>query len=59
MLKFPKRTSTSSRLPADFDRSLILPEHYVDQASEEIAHTKIAAQQRATMGQLRRLTVLP
>jgi len=31
-------------VPADFDRSLILPEHYVDQASEEIPHTKIAAQ---------------
>ncbi len=41
-----------------FDRSLILPEHYSDLADEEIPHSKIAAQQRSTMGQLRRLTVL-
>lgn len=45
-------------VPADFDRSLILPEHYADLADEEIPQAKIAAQQRSTVGQLRRLTVL-
>jgi radical SAM superfamily enzyme YgiQ (UPF0313 family) len=42
-------------VPADFDRSLILPEHYADMADEEIPQAKIAAQQRSTVGQLRRL----
>jgi hypothetical protein len=41
-----------------FDRSLILPEHYIDMADENIPQVKIAAQQRATVSQLRRLTVL-
>ena len=41
-----------------FDRALILPEHYVDSADEEIPQAKIAAQQRVTVNQLRRLTVL-
>lgn len=45
-------------VPAGFDRSLILPEHYTDLAEEEIPQAKIAAQQRATVNQLRRLTVL-
>jgi radical SAM superfamily enzyme YgiQ (UPF0313 family) len=45
-------------VPADFDRSLILPEHYADMADEEIPQVKIAAQQRSTVGQLRRLAVL-
>ncbi|HVS21872.1 MAG TPA: radical SAM protein [Pyrinomonadaceae bacterium] len=45
-------------VPKDFDRALILPEHYIDQADEEIPQVKIAAQQRATVNQLRRLTVL-
>jgi radical SAM superfamily enzyme YgiQ (UPF0313 family) len=45
-------------VPKDFDRSLILPEHYADLADEEIPQVKIAAQQRATVSQLRRLTVL-
>jgi radical SAM superfamily enzyme YgiQ (UPF0313 family) len=44
-------------VPADFDRSLILPEHYADMADEEIPQAKIAAQQRSTVGQLRRLAV--
>jgi len=45
-------------VPAGFDRSLILPEHYTELAEEDIPQVKIAAQQRATVGQLRRLTVL-
>jgi len=45
-------------VPEDFDRSLILPEHYVDLADEDIPQAKIAAQQRITVNQLRRLTVL-
>lgn len=45
-------------VPPDFDRALILPEHYMDLADEDIPQAKIAAQQRATVGQLRRLTVL-
>lgn len=43
-------------VPEGFDRSLILPEHYTDLADEEIPPAKIAAQQRSTVGQLRRLT---
>jgi hypothetical protein len=45
-------------VPEGFDRALILPEHYTDPADEDIPQVKIAAQQRATVGQLRRLTVL-
>jgi radical SAM superfamily enzyme YgiQ (UPF0313 family) len=45
-------------VPEGFDRSLILPEHYTDMAEEDIPQVKIAAQQRATISQLRRLTVL-
>jgi radical SAM superfamily enzyme YgiQ (UPF0313 family) len=45
-------------VPAGFDRSLILPEHYEDQADEDIPQAKINAQQRSTVSQLRRLTVL-
>lgn len=45
-------------VPEGFDRSLILPEHYTDAAGEDIPQTKVAAQQRATVSQLRRLTVL-
>src|SRR5215831_251707 len=45
-------------VPLDFDRSLILPEHYVESAVEEIPQAKIDAQQRLTVQQLRRLTVL-
>ena len=45
-------------VPENFDRALILPAHYIDQADEDIPQVKIAAQQRATVGQLRRLTVL-
>lgn len=41
-----------------FDRALILPEHYTDADNEDIPLVKIAAQQRATVNQLRRLTVL-
>ena len=44
--------------PPEFDRALILPEHYVESAAEEIPQGKIHAQQRLTMQQLRRLTVL-
>ncbi|HJX91166.1 MAG TPA: radical SAM protein [Pyrinomonadaceae bacterium] len=42
----------------DFDRALILPEHYSDLAELDIPHAKVAAQQRVTINQLRRLTVL-
>lgn len=45
-------------VPEGFDRALILPEHYTDPADEDIPQVKIAAQQRATVSQLRRLTVL-
>jgi len=44
-------------VPPDFDRALILPEHYVESAVEEIPQAKIHAQQRLTVQQLRRLTV--
>jgi radical SAM superfamily enzyme YgiQ (UPF0313 family) len=43
-------------VPPDFDRSLILPAAYAESAVEPIPHDKIAAQQRATLTQLRRLT---
>jgi hypothetical protein len=43
-------------VPPGFDHSLILPEHYMDLADEEIPQAKIDAQQRATVSQLRRLT---
>lgn len=43
-------------VPADFDRALILPEHYAASAVEEIPQGKIDAQQRLTVQQLRRLT---
>jgi radical SAM superfamily enzyme YgiQ (UPF0313 family) len=45
-------------VPSDFDRTLILPERYVELADEEIPQVKVLAQQRSTMNQLRRLTVL-
>jgi len=45
-------------VPGNFDRSLILPEHYADTANEQIPSVKIVAQQRITVGQLRRLTAL-
>jgi hypothetical protein len=61
MLKYANLSPTDfdiESVPPDFDRLLILPEHYVDLADEDIPSVKIAAQQRATVGQLRRLTVL-
>jgi radical SAM superfamily enzyme YgiQ (UPF0313 family) len=61
MLKYEGLTDADfdiESVPEDFDRSLILPEHYTDMADEEIPQAKIAAQQRSTVGQLRRLTVL-
>jgi hypothetical protein len=45
-------------VPDDFDRSLILPDRYIELANEEIPQVKVAAQQRATVNQLRRLTVI-
>ncbi|MBC7931656.1 MAG: B12-binding domain-containing radical SAM protein [Rubrivivax sp.] len=45
-------------VPEGFDRSLILPEHYMDMADEEIPQAKIDAQQRSTVGQLRRLAAM-
>lgn len=44
-------------VPPDFDRALILPEHYVASAVEAIPQGKIHAQQRLTVQQLQRLTV--
>jgi len=44
-------------VPADFDRSLILPDRYTLSADEKIPQAKIAAQQKVTVKQLRRLTV--
>jgi radical SAM superfamily enzyme YgiQ (UPF0313 family) len=61
MLKYEGLTDADFDIesaPEGFDRSLILPEHYMDLADEEIPRAKIAAQQRSTVGQLRRLTVL-
>jgi radical SAM superfamily enzyme YgiQ (UPF0313 family) len=43
-------------VPEGFDRSLVLPGRYAELADEEIPRAKIAAQQRSTVGQLRRLT---
>jgi radical SAM superfamily enzyme YgiQ (UPF0313 family) len=45
-------------VPKNFDRSLILPDQYTQLAREEIPAGKIAAQQRLTTNQLRRLMVL-
>jgi hypothetical protein len=45
-------------VPEGFDRSLILPEHYTDLVEADIPLAKVAAQQRVTVSQLRRLTVL-
>jgi hypothetical protein len=42
-------------VPLDFDRSLILPENYAESADEQIPQSKITAQQRVTITQLRRL----
>ncbi|HSE21928.1 MAG TPA: radical SAM protein [Pyrinomonadaceae bacterium] len=61
MLKYENLSAADfdiESVPEDFDRSLILPEHYVDLADEDIPQAKIAAQQRITVNQLRRLTVL-
>ena len=61
MLKYEGLTDADfdiESVPEGFDRSLILPEHYTDLADEDIPRAKIAAQQRSTVGQLRRLTVL-
>jgi hypothetical protein len=61
MLKYEGLTADDfdiASVPENFDRSLILPEHYIDLADEPIPQAKIAAQQRATVSQLRRLTVL-
>jgi hypothetical protein len=44
-------------VPGDFDRTRILPEHYVESAGEAIPQAEITAQQRLTVQQLRRLTV--
>lgn len=60
MLKYEGLTEADfdvESVPEGFDRALILPEHYTDPAGEEIPQAKIAAQQRSTVGQLRRLTV--
>lgn len=61
MLKYQDLTAADfdiESVPPDFDRALILPEHYTDFAGEDIPLAKVAAQQRVTVGQLRRLTVL-
>lgn len=43
-------------VPVDFDRSQIVPIGYVESANEPIPSDKIAAQQRSTLTQLRRLS---
>lgn len=61
MLKYKGLTTADfdiDSVPEGFDRTLILPEHYTDADVAEIPLVKIAAQQRATVSQLRRLTVL-
>jgi len=61
MLKYEGLTDADfdiESVPEGFDRSLILPADYAALADEEIPASKIAAQQRATVSQLRRLTVL-
>ncbi|HEX8853796.1 MAG TPA: DUF4070 domain-containing protein, partial [Pyrinomonadaceae bacterium] len=61
MLKYEGLTDADfdiDSVPADFDRSLILPADYAALADEQIPPAKIAAQQRATVSQLRRLTVI-
>jgi radical SAM superfamily enzyme YgiQ (UPF0313 family) len=61
MLKYEGLTAADfdiDSVPEGFDRALILPEQYTDADNEEIPLVKIAAQQRATVNQLRRLTVL-
>ncbi|MDQ3746350.1 MAG: radical SAM protein, partial [Acidobacteriota bacterium] len=60
MLKYEGLTDADfdiESVPEGFDRSLILPDAYAELADEEIPRAKIAAQQRSTVGQLRRLTV--
>lgn len=44
-------------VPPDFDSALILPENYTESAVENIPQSKINAQQRVTMYQLKRLAV--
>jgi radical SAM superfamily enzyme YgiQ (UPF0313 family) len=44
-------------VPADFDNALILPENYTESAVENIPQSKINAQQRVTIHQLKRLAV--
>jgi radical SAM superfamily enzyme YgiQ (UPF0313 family) len=61
MLKYEGLTPADfdiDSVPEGFDRALILPEHYTDADNEDIPLGKIAAQQRSTVNQLRRLTVL-
>lgn len=61
ILKYESLTDSDfdvESVPPDFDFSLLLPEQYAELAVEEIPQTKIDAQQRFTMQQLRRLTVL-
>jgi radical SAM superfamily enzyme YgiQ (UPF0313 family) len=60
MIKYGDLTAADfdiDSVPADFDRSLILPERYTLSADEKIPQAKIEAQQKVTVKQLRRLTV--
>jgi radical SAM superfamily enzyme YgiQ (UPF0313 family) len=60
MLKYARLTPADfdiESVPKNFDRALILPDEY-SHAAEEIPAGKIAAQQRLTTAQLRRLIVL-
>jgi len=60
MLKYEGLTDADfdiESVPEGFDRALILPEHYTENAEEDIPMAKVAAQQRVTVHQLRRLTV--
>lgn len=61
MLKYEGLTDADfdiDSVPAGFDRALILPDLYTDQGEEDIPHAKVVAQQRVTVNQLRKLTVL-
>ena len=58
MLKYQGLTADAfdiESVPADFDRAQIVPIDYAQSADEPIPQDKIAAQQRSTLAQLRRL----
>jgi radical SAM superfamily enzyme YgiQ (UPF0313 family) len=61
MLKYQGLTADAfdiESVPADFDRTTILPINYAQSADEPIPQDKINAQQRSTMAQLHRLATV-